>query len=221
MLLAGLAGLLSLVCVVSVQPKPSTQAVMMATPAPTASPVEPERVSVSSPIPTPTLTATPAVINTPTDIPPDTGWQSIRPGLERRIIPWIDEEGKLLEQFYVLRIDPALHRFDVAFRAKNPLTLTDWLAETGALLVINGGYFSEDNEIYTPNGLAIIEGQRIGTSYGDFAGMLAISEAGPSVRWLREHPYTPDEPLAAALQSFPLLVRPGGILGFPAENEDG
>jgi hypothetical protein len=50
--------------------------------------------------------------------------------------------------------------------------------------------------------------------------MLAINEGGAELRWLAEKPYRPDEPLLAALQSFPVLVKPGGQLGFPAEYED-
>ncbi|RLC56527.1 MAG: phosphodiester glycosidase family protein, partial [Chloroflexota bacterium] len=58
--------------------------------------------------------------------------------------------------------------------------------------------------------------------YGDFAGMFAVSPDGRvSVRWLRDQPYNPDEPLKEALQSFPVLVKPGGVIGFPADADDG
>jgi len=40
------------------------------------------------------------------------------------------------------------------------------------------------------------------------------------VRWLVERPYDPAEPLRAALQAFPILVQPGGQLGFGAEREN-
>jgi len=66
----------------------------------------------------------------------------------------------------------------------------------------------------------IVDGAATGTSYGPFAGMLAISEDGPQLRWLRQQPYSPGERLLAGLQSFPLLVKPGGLLGFPAQYED-
>jgi hypothetical protein len=38
------------------------------------------------------------------------------------------------------------------------------------------------------------------------------------VRWLRERPFAPNKSLNYALQSFPVLVKPGGILGFPDED---
>jgi len=41
------------------------------------------------------------------------------------------------------------------------------------------------------------------------------------VRWLRDQPYDPSEPLKEALQSFPVLVKPGGVVGFPADADDG
>ena len=42
-----------------------------------------------------------------------------------------------------------------------------------------------------------------------------------SVRWLHDQPYDPDEPLQEALQSFPVLVKPGGLIGFPVDADDG
>ena len=63
-----------------------------------------------------------------------------------------------------------------------------------------------------------VDGQASGVSYGDFAGMLAITAEGPELRWLAERPYSPTEPLPYALQSFPVLVKPGGQLGFPDED---
>ena len=51
--------------------------------------------------------------------------------------------------------------------------------------------------------------------------MLAVQEHGAELRWLVDQPYQPSEPLRASLQSFPVLVQPGGQLGFGAERESG
>jgi uncharacterized protein YigE (DUF2233 family) len=52
--------------------------------------------------------------------------------------------------------------------------------------------------------------------------MFAVVDAGDvSVRWLEASPYDPQEGLAQAIQSFPILVKPGGVMGFPAEADDG
>ena len=56
--------------------------------------------------------------------------------------------------------------------------------------------------------------------FGDFGGMFAVSEGGPELRWLAQQPYHPKESFIAALQSFPILVKPGGELGFSAKHED-
>ncbi|RMG93516.1 MAG: phosphodiester glycosidase family protein, partial [Chloroflexi bacterium] len=158
--------------------------------------------------------------HTPTLLPPtepaptDTTWERLRPGLERRYLLW--ENGQTSQQIYLLRIDPQQFEFRVGYRPGNPQTLAAWQAETNALVVVNGGFFTET---YQATGLIVVNGVASGVSYGDFAGMLAITPAGPEVRWLAERPYDPAEPLQYALQSFPLLVKPGGTPGFTEQDE--
>lgn len=66
------------------------------------------------------------------------------------------------------------------------------------------------------------DGQRWGTPLGTYAGMFAVTADGQaSVRWLEGWPYDPQEPLAQAVQSFPVLVKPGGVIGFPAGAGEG
>jgi uncharacterized protein YigE (DUF2233 family) len=161
---------------------------------------------------TPTLRLTPAPTAT---VQPDSGWQLLRPGLERRIINLFGSQGRQIETLYILRFDSALYRFDVAYRPGEPQLLSQWQADTGALLVVNAGYFTEN---YIHTGRIIAGGQGSGASYGDFAGMFVVTDAGPELRWLRQRPYDPAEPLRAAVQSFPLLIRPGGTIGFPDED---
>ena len=108
---------------------------------------------------------------------------------------------------------------DVAFDGK-PRSLETWQKETNASIVLNGGYFSIENDRYFPNGLTIVNGKVFGNSFDGFGGMLAIKADKAELRWLVEKPYKAYEPLRAALQSFPMLVRPGGELGFGAERED-
>jgi hypothetical protein len=150
----------------------------------------------------------------------DTGWQVLREGLERRVINLFDGNNVQVESLYVLRLEPVFYTFDVAYDPKTALSLREWQPRTGALLVANGGYYSKTDDGYLANGLIVVDGQALGNSYGAFAGMLAISMNGPELRWLQQQPYSPEEPLLAALQSFPLLVKPGGRLGFPARYED-
>ena len=170
----------------------------------------------------------PTAIFTPTLVPslsstvetiPDTGWSLLEPGLERRLIRIYDEQNQPVESIYIWRLDQKYFRMDVAFDER-PKTLETWQKETNAALVLNGGYFSIENERYFPNGLTIFKGETFGKSFDGFGGMLAINKYRAELRWLVEKPYDSYEPLQAALQSFPMLVKPGGELGFGAERED-
>jgi uncharacterized protein YigE (DUF2233 family) len=49
--------------------------------------------------------------------------------------------------------------------------------------------------------------------------MLAIDDSVAQLRWLAREPYNSYEPLEAALQAFPMLVEPGGVLGYGPEKE--
>ena len=172
--------------------------------------------------PTPTLFFDPTATATqqPTQAPqptanPDTGWELLRPGLERRAINLGLAENGSRESLYILRIDPALFRFDVGYHPGQPQSLQQWQTETGALIVVNGGFFTAEN---IATGAIVVNDHSSGTSYRDFGGMLAITAEGPSLRWLPQEPFSPTEGLLAGLQSFPMLVLPGGQPGYPDED---
>lgn len=180
---------------------------------PTTIPIIPTAPFVVPP-PTPEISAA-AIPPTSTPIPPDTGWLTHQPGLEQRTITLFDATGQRRESVTILRLDPAYFTFDIGYRPGQPQTLPQWQAETGAQLVVNGGYFTEE-QIAT--GLIIVDGVTSGWSYEGFGGMVVITAAGLEVRSLVEQPYDATESIAAALQSFPLLVKPGGEPGFPEED---
>ncbi len=140
------------------------------------------------------------------------------PGVEYRRLRV--EIGEYVERLTIARVDPGMVRFRVHYDPLSPRPVSGWTERLGqALLVINAGYFTPENEAL---GLLISDGQRFGTSFGDFAGMFAVAGDGRvSIRWLRAHPYDPAEPLQQAVQSFPVLVKPGGVMGFPADADDG
>jgi uncharacterized protein YigE (DUF2233 family) len=190
-----------------------------APPAAQPTPILPPATSAVHPSPTPLILIedeTPATQPLATVTPlPDSGWQPLQPGLEQRTILLFDAGGRQIESLYLLRLEPAYFQFGVAYRPGEAQSLRAWQAETGALLVVNGGYFTAEN---IATGRVVVAGEASGVGYGDFAGMLAVTAAGPEVRWLRERPYDAAEPLQYALQSFPVLVRPGGEGGFPDED---
>lgn len=166
-------------------------------------------------------TATQQVVSSPTALPtatpivPDSGWQAIRPGLEQRVINLLDETGEWLESMTIVRLEPDAFRFDVAYRPGNPQSLVAWQEETAALLVVNGGFFSEED---TALGLIVNDGQVSGNTFRGFGGMFGVTASGPLLRSLTQDPYRPGEPLLAALQSFPMLVSPGGLAAVGEED---
>jgi len=181
--------------------------------------------STPTPAPTPTATATPSPSPTPyptlrptlTPEPPDTGWQPLLPGVELRQMNV--EDGPVTERVIIVRLDPEIARFRVHYDPVRPLPVSGWATLLEAPLVVNGGYFTPENETA---GLLVSQGHTWGRPYGDFAGMFAVTADGKvSVRWLRLQPYDPNEPLQEAIQSFPVLVKPGGVMGFPADADDG
>lgn len=190
-----------------------------AAPAAPATPAE-----LLTPTVVPTIPPTPATAEAqkPGQTVPDTGdegWSLIQPGLERRQITIYNDQNQPVESVHAWRLDQNYFRLDVAFD-KTPKTLESWQKETNASIVLNGGFYSIENEIYSADGLTILNGKAFGRSFNGYGGMLAINGSRAELRWLIEQPFNAYEPLHAALQSFPILVKPGGQLGFGAEREN-
>jgi uncharacterized protein YigE (DUF2233 family) len=150
---------------------------------------------------------------------PESSWNTLQTGLERRVVQIYDNQKQSVETVHIWRLDQKYYRLDVAFD-QSPKTLESWQKETNAALVVNGGYFSIENEQYSPDGLTVLKGETSGHTFEGFGGMLAITGRGAQLRWLAREPYNPNERLQAALQSFPMLVKPDGRLGFGPERED-
>ena len=166
--------------------------------------------------PTPTLQVIPSpspghrVTLTP---PPDSGWERLQPGLERRTIRLLNENGRQTDQLYILRIDSIFYNFGIAYSPGQPKSLAAWQEETGAMIVVNGGFFTEE---FLATGLIVVDGQASGSSYVGFGGMVTMRQGGVDVRSLVERPYTPTETFDYALQAFPMLV----LNGAPAYQND-
>ena len=166
-------------------------------------------------IPGPALAVFPTVEVAPIT---ENEWSLVRPGLERRVIQIYDGQNQLVETLHLWRLDQKYFRMDLAFD-DSPKSLEAWQKETSALMVVNGGFYSIDNERYYPDGLFIFNGSDYGNSLNRFEGLLAIKESGTEIRWLKQAPYDPAELLWGALQSFPILVEPGGGLAYGPERE--
>jgi uncharacterized protein YigE (DUF2233 family) len=168
---------------------------------------------------TPTQTPTARVLRTATATPQpqvDT-WRTIASGVQVRSLDVA--VGTATERVAIVRLDPGNVVFQVLYSPGEPRLVSAWAGQTGALLVVNAGYFTPEFRV---TGLTISDGQVHGVSYGDYAGMFAVPRQGTaSVRWLRASPYDPREPLREAVQCFPVLVKPGGVMGFPADADAG
>lgn len=187
--------------------------------------------SATTVTPAAALSPTPSLVVPPTFVPTAfptaetivntaaPGWTQLQPGLERRLIEIYNSQHQQVESLYIWRLDQKFFRLDVAYN-ETPKSLETWQNETNATLVVNGGYYSIKNERYFPDGLTITNGKAFGRSFAGFGGMLAINQDRAELRWLAQKPYDAYEPLQAALQSFPMLVEPGGQLGFGAEREN-
>ncbi|HEC34262.1 MAG TPA: phosphodiester glycosidase family protein [Chloroflexi bacterium] len=173
-----------------------------------------------APTPSPAPTSTPIPTPTHTPEPADTGWILLEPGVQLRQVQVAT--GDVAERLLLIRLDPADFRFRVLYTPGTARRVSQWATEAmdaSPLVVVNGGYFTPEHQSV---GLVVSDRQVYGVPYGDFAGMFAVLPGGRvQVRWLAAQPYDPGEMLLEAVQSFPVLVRPGGALGFPADADDG
>jgi exopolysaccharide biosynthesis protein len=152
----------------------------------------------------------------PTPAPPvpahtDQGWQTLAPGLERRMyVP--DQTG--FSQLEVLRIDPAHFHFRVHYQPGLPARVTEWRDNLpGAVAFINANFFDPDHRVL---GLLVADGVVYGSAYRDRGGIFAIQADQPQVRSSLRQPYQ-GEPLEQAVQAFPMLVQDG----LPAFSDSG
>lgn len=157
--------------------------------------------SDETPDETPGATAAPPT--TPNAAAPASPWESIAPGLERRVIP---PDGSALSQVVVLRVDPARYAFRAHYRPGDPLDLDGW-RETlpGAAALINSNFYETDNTVL---GLLIADGARHGVPYTDRGGLFTVDGEQVRVRSTLREPYA-WEPLDQAVQAFPMLVLDG------------
>jgi uncharacterized protein YigE (DUF2233 family) len=146
---------------------------------------------------------------------PDSGWLAGQAGVELRRLLLDRGAAEPAIPLVIVRLDPARVALRVAYAPDQPRGLRSWFDERQPLAAINGGFFTDE---YRTTALLISDGASSGASYEGFGGMLTVgADRSISIRPLRDQPYDPSEPLAQALQSFPMLVFPGGV---PADLDD-
>lgn len=184
-----------------------------------AQPAAEQPTGPARPVPTlfPTLalpTAAPARPPAATP-PPDSGWLRGPAGIELRRLHVERDADVPPVPLVIVRCDPGAVRLRVAYAPERPRALRSWFAERRPLAAINGGFFTPE---FAATALLVSDGTATGQSYEGFGGMLTVASDGVvAIRPLRDEPYQPGEPLDQALQSFPMLVFPGGA---PAAIDD-
>lgn len=148
--------------------------------------------------PTAVQMAATAVSISPT---PDSGWDPIAPGLDRRTYG-----DNPLSQLVVLRFDPAIYVFRVHYQPGNLLNTQRWSEQlNGAVAFVNANFFDVENRI---TGLLVADGVVSGAAYTDRGGMFVVQNGVPRVRSNTREPYA-GEMLEQAVQAFPMLVLDG------------
>jgi uncharacterized protein YigE (DUF2233 family) len=141
-------------------------------------------------------------------VPGDTSWITGDAGLSLRRINVYRVAGQKATPLVVVRVDPAKVRLRVAYTPDRPRGLGRWFAEEQPLAAINGGFFTSE---YRTTALIISDGIAKGSSYEGFGGMLAVARDGSIwLQPLHDQPYDASKPIVQAMQSFPMLVFPGG-----------
>lgn len=108
------------------------------------------------------------------------------------------------EWLLMVRVDPSQVNIRVHYEPSQPKTTREWQAHTQAGLVINGGFFDDNNKV---TGLIVADGKASGRSYRGFGGMFSMGQDGaPLLQWLRDEPYQANNDIAQAVQGFPMLV---------------
>jgi len=143
-------------------------------------------------------------------------WYSSAPGIDVRYEDW-KTPANHEDTVTIVRLDLKRVHISIGYQPDQPLSMSEWMKNTGASAMINGGYFDAKNH---PTGLLISDGQAAGASYNGFGGMLATDAQGNvTLRSLHDQPYDNGEQLQQATQSSPMLVINGQRTQFTANTD--
>lgn len=134
-------------------------------------------------------------------------WIKASAGSEIRYEHWVSADQNN-DTVIITRFDSSRIHLSVEYQPHQPLSLGAWMKQTGALAIINGGYFDEHNQA---EALTISDNNIYGADYGTFGGLLASDAQGKIIlHWLHQQPYDPaTDQLAQATESAPMLVVDG------------
>lgn len=207
--LMALVGLLLCAC-------ESTQAASLPTPT-FGAPLLPTRTAAPTatavpPTPAPTITPAPTPIPTVTASPD--GWQLIRSGVEVREMyrEVATQSGRVL----IVRIDPSQVDFHVQYQPDRPLRVSEWYSNSQALIVMNSSFFDRANQAV---GQLVTDGQSGGQSHERMQGAFYLTAVGATVWPLQGWIKPAGLQVTEAVESFPMLLLPGGLLNADISND--
>jgi hypothetical protein len=135
-------------------------------------------------------------------------WQALDHGFEVAELPVLAGETEV-DRILLARIDPAHFTFQVATRASRDRDALDWMKHLGAVLVINGSYFSRYGTAATP-----LLSARILSGPADYDARHGAFVASPSFVGIRDlaHQHWREAFHGAdhAMVSYPLLIGADG-----------
>jgi uncharacterized protein YigE (DUF2233 family) len=146
----------------------------------------------------------------------DSGWVVAASGVEVRTFMTGEDASDSPVPIYAVRLDPTTIRLRIRYAPDAPQPLRAWFVAHRPLVAVNGGFFTSENRA---TALIVSDGTVYGTSYAGFGGMLAVAPDGRVwIQALRDEPYDPNIPLDQAIQSFPMLIYPGGVVASINDN---
>jgi uncharacterized protein YigE (DUF2233 family) len=210
--LAALA-LMSLAC--------SIQVSLRDAPPPTDPPPPPPTDAPATPTPIPSPTSSP-----PTPSPtPDLAWHEVAPGVERRDM--LVQLPRFPSEVWVrlVRLDPNRVTLRVHYTPDNPRQIDKWADDTDALVVVNGGFYHGD---FRAAALLVSDGQLFGEpiTYRDdligVGGVFAVTGGAAEIRSLGRGSADLGglEDAEQAIESYPMLLSPGGVPAYPQETDE-
>ncbi len=140
-------------------------------------------------------------------------WYTVSPGITMRYEHWTSP-GNNDDTVTIIRMNPKDIHLSVDYRPNQPLGIRDWMQQVHAKVLINGGYFDQNNNA---EALVVSNGQVTGSTYEGFGGMLSVNNHGTiQLQSLHEQPYSTAEQLQQATQSSPMLMMSGKRTQFSA-----
>lgn len=175
--------------------------------------VPPTSTPISTATPVPTLKPSPTLMPTVAPLTVD-GWQTVRSGVYIRemLADPISKTGRV----DVVKIDPTQVDFHVRYQPEAPLKVRDWYSTTQALIVINSSFFDGAHRAV---GQLTSDGKSDGQVHQRMEGAFYLTGVGAAVWPLQGWVKPAGLQIVESVESFPMLLLPGGILNPDIPNE--